>query len=249
MNLDILFLYPDMLDLYADNNNIDILKYRAKKRGIDVNIASYTIGDKKPDFSKYDLVFLAPSGDDRQKIIIEDLIKYKKEIQKSIDDKVFYLLISGGYILFGDYYINHLDEKIKCLNIFDYYSKDSINKKESCIGDIVVDCIINNKNIKVLGFENHTMQIYDVKNPIGKVLFGNGNYYKSEYEGFMLDNVIATSLHGPVLSKNPEIADYILKYCLERKYNKKIDFKEINDEFEIIAKKEMLDKLLDSSNI
>jgi len=64
-----------------------------------------------------------------------------------------------------------------------------------------------------------------------------------------MENIIGTYLHGPLLSKNPELADYILKYCLERKYKKKINLKKINDEFECQAKKEMLDKLLTNSNI
>ena len=53
-------------------------------------------------------------------------------------------------------------------------------------------------------------------------------------------------MHGPLLSKNPELADYIMKYCLELKYKKKIELVKLDDEFEFTAKKEMLDKLLNS---
>lgn len=246
MNINILFLYPNMLDLYGDNKNIDILKYRALKRGIEISIDTYTIGDSKPNFSKYDLVFLSPSGKVEKKIITEDLIKYKSDIKKSVESGVFYLLIADGYQLFGEYYIDNLGEKTNCLDIFKYYSKDTNNK---CVGDVVIESEIGKQKVKLLGFENHSYETFNVETPFGKVLYGNGNSYNSGYEGFMIKSVIGTYLHGPLLSKNPELADYILKYCLDRKNNKKTELKKIDDEFEIIAKKEMLDKLLKTSSI
>ena len=65
----ILYLYPDILDLYGDIGNIKVLKYRAEKRGIKVYIDEYTIGDKAPDFSTYDIVFSGGGADNEQKIL------------------------------------------------------------------------------------------------------------------------------------------------------------------------------------
>ena len=81
MNINILCLYPNMTDLYGDNNNIDILRYRASKRNINVSVDIYTIGDKAPDFNDYDLVFLGGSSNKEQKIITKELLKIKKEIK------------------------------------------------------------------------------------------------------------------------------------------------------------------------
>ena len=240
MKLNILCLYPNMLDLYGDNNNIDILRYRAKKRNIEFDIDSYTIEDEVPNFSSYDLVFLSSSGDEEQKIIIKDLIRHKKEIKSSIKDGTFYLLISDGFHIFGKYFVDYLGNKVNGLNIFDYYTEDGTK----CIGDIILESNLKKENIKLLGFENHSSQTYNVKTTLGKVLYGNGNSYKDKEEGFMQKNVIGTNMHGPFLSKNPELTDYILNYCLERKYKKQIKLEKIDDEFENIAKKEMLDKLL-----
>ena len=55
--LNILYLYPDILELYGDFGNIQVLKYRLEKRGIKANITPYSIGDDTPDFNKFDLVF------------------------------------------------------------------------------------------------------------------------------------------------------------------------------------------------
>lgn len=55
-----------------------------------------------------------------------------------------------------------------------------------------------------------------------------------------MDNVIATYLHGPLLSKNPELADYILKYCLDRKYQEDIVLQPLNDELENKCREQLL---------
>ena len=55
--LKILYLYPDILELYGDFGNIQVLKYRLEQRGYSAIVDSYSIGDNSPDFAKYDLVF------------------------------------------------------------------------------------------------------------------------------------------------------------------------------------------------
>ena len=249
MNLNILCLYPNIMDLYGDNSNIEIIKYRAHQRNIDVNIDTYTVGDEEPNFYDYDLVFLGGGSTKEQKVVSKDIIKFKNQIERSINHGVFYLLICGGFQLFGKYYKDLENNIIEGLNIFKYYTEYSNDKNKCCVGDIVLESVINNQKLELLGFENHSGQTYDIDNPLGRVMYGNGNTFKNEYEGLMTENVIGTYLHGPLLSKNPELADYIIKYCLERKYNKKVTLKKLNDEFEQKAKKEMLDKLLTKSSV
>ena len=57
-------------------------------------------------------------------------------------------------------------------------------------------------------------------------------------------NVIATYLHGPLLSKNPELCDFIIKYCLNRKYNENIELEPLNDEFENLCREQLLNRFL-----
>ena len=85
--------------------------------------------------------------------------------------------------------------------------------------------------------------------PFGKVLFGNGNKFGDSEEGYFQTNVIATYLHGPLLSKNPELADYIIKYCLNRKSGntkEPITLEPLNDEFENLCRKQLLNKFLNT---
>ena len=232
MEFKILYLYPDILDLYGDIGNIKVLKYRLEQRGIKCIIDRYSIGNDKPNFSDYDFVFLGGGADNEQQAIMSDLMENRDSIKKAVDEGVFFLLICGGYQLFGKYYKDANGEIIPGLEIFDYYTEASEDKSKRCIGNIIVETMIGKELYNVIGFENHGGQTINVANPFGKVKLGNGNKFEDTEEGFMQKNIICTYLHGPLLSKNPKVADYIIKYVLERKYKKEIKLEELNDALE-----------------
>lgn len=243
-NIKILYLYPDILELYGDYGNIQVLKYRLEKRNFICTIDRYSIGDPAPNFQDYDIVFAGGGADNEQSILAKDLIKYKENIKLAVKSGTFFLLICGAYQLFGKYYKDSNGNITPGLEIFPYYTVSNSDKKKRCIGNIVIETTLNEKKTKVIGFENHGGQTFDVFSSFGTVLFGNGNKFEDKTEGFFLDNVIATYLHGPLLSKNPDVADYIIKYCLERKYNKEIDLQALDDEFENLCRKQLLNKFL-----
>ena len=193
--LKILYLYPDILELYGDYGNIQVLKYRLEKRGFKAIITPYTIGDKAPNFKDFDIVFAGGGADQEQSILAKDLIKYKNNIKEAIENKVFFLLICGAYQLFGKYYKDVDGNTIDGLDIFPYYTEAINDRKKRCIGNIIIDVTLNGNKTKVIGFENHGGQTFDIDTPFGEVLFGNGNKFGDKNEGFFLENVIATYLH------------------------------------------------------
>lgn len=257
-SLKILYLYPDMLELYGDYGNIQALKYRIESRGYKAIIDRYSIGDGAPNFNDYDIVFAGGGADNEQSILAEDLVKYKENIKEAVNNGVFFLLICGAYQLFGKYYKGVEGNIIPGLEVFDYYTVANPDRKKRCIGNIVIDANLRSSNndtdssesntkTKVIGFENHGGQTFDISNSFGNVLFGNGNKFGDSEEGFFKDNVIATYLHGPLLSKNPELCDYIIKYCLNRKYNENITLESLNDEFENLCREQLLNRFLEKN--
>ena len=240
--LKILYLYPDILELYGDFGNIQVLKYRLEKRGFSCIIDSYSIGDDEPNFNDYDIIFSGGGADNEQSILSKDLIQYKDKIKTAVKNGVFFLLICGSYQLFGKYYKDVDGNIIPGLEIFPYYTEAINDRKKRCIGNIVISANINGKEQKIIGFENHGGQTYDVFSPFGTVLFGNGNKFGDNKEGFFLDNVIATYLHGPLLSKNPELADYIISYCLNKKYGENVTLKNLDDSFENLCREQLLER-------
>ena len=182
--LKILYLYPDILELYGDFGNIQVLRYRLEQRGFNALIDSYSLGDNPPDFKSYDIVFAGGGADQEQSILSGDLIKYKDPIKEAIDNGVFFLLICGSYQLFGKYYKDVNGNIIPGLKIFDYYTEAINDRKKRCIGNIVIEATINNTKTKIIGFENHGGQTFDVTNPFGNVLLGNGNKFNDTHEGY-----------------------------------------------------------------
>lgn len=242
--LKILYLYPDILELYGDFGNIQVLKYRLEQRGFAATVVPYSIGDANPNFNDYDIVFAGGGADQEQGILSEDLLKYKDNIKQAVDNGVFFLLICGSYQLFGKYYKDVNGNIIPGLEVFDYYTEAIQNRKKRCIGNIVINAKLNGKETKVIGFENHGGQTFNIDTPLGDVLLGNGNKFGDKKEGFFRKNVIATYLHGPLLSKNPELADYIIKYCIDKKYNDNIILTPLDDTFEHKCREQLLGKFL-----
>lgn len=240
----ILYLYPDILDLYGDIGNIKVLQYRLNQRGFKSIVDKYSINDPKPDFKNYDLIFAGGGADNEQQILAKDLLKYKKDIKDALESGVFFLLICGAYQLFGRYYKGADGNIIPGLEVFDYYTEAINDRSKRCIGNIIIEANIGEKTTQVIGFENHGGQTYGITNGFGKVLYGNGNKFGDKQEGFMLKNVIATYLHGPLLSKNPELTDYIIKYCMERKYKEKVKLEKLNDDFETKCREQLINKFL-----
>ncbi len=97
----------------------------------------------------------------------------------------------------------------------------------------------------VVGFENHGGRTYIGEYPpFGKVLYGYGNTEEAEWEGVVYKNVIGSYLHGPLLPKNPEICDDLLRRALAHKYGEDISLSPLPDELEHKANQFMADRLM-----
>lgn len=241
MNLKVCWMYHDLMDLYGDKGNIQVLKMRCLERGIDCIVDTCTIGEEK-DLSEYDLLFIGGGADKEQAMLVNDLLSRKENIQKAMDENTFVLLICGGYQMFGQYYLTGDGDKIDCLGFFDYYT-ESASRDIRCTGNIVVETNITGESVKVVGFENHGGQTKNVSSTFGKVLAGHGNTYKNEFEGFYNGNVLGTYMHGPLLPKNPRIADFVIKKALSKRYENVV-LEALDDTLETKANEVMLARIL-----
>ena len=237
--VNILHMYPDLLNLYGDKGNIECLKKRLEWRGIEVNVKSCTFQDNSIDLDNTDIVFLGGGSDREQKIVCEALLKQKQRLKEYVENSGVLIAVCGGYQLLGKYYQLE-DEKIEGLSILDIYTEQG---KKRLIGNIV----LHNDEIgaDIVGFENHGGRTYtgNYKN-LGSVVKGYGNTGKSGFEGVVYKNVFATYLHGPLLPKNPKLCDHILKRVLEKKYPDNSSLAPLDDETEIKANEYMKEIIL-----
>lgn len=235
MELNICHLYPDLLNVYGDMGNILILKYRAEKRGIKVNILNISINDTFNPH-EYDIVFFGGGQDYEQSIVSQDLINHKSNsIKDYIENEKVFLAICGGYQLLGNYYTTPEGEKLKGLGILDIYSEGGSVR---FIGNTIIYNEIFNETY--VGFENHSGRTYigNLK-PLGKTIVGYGNNGEDGYEGCIYKNTFCSYFHGSLLSKNPELADRLITTALNKKYEN-ITLAPINDNYENKAKEFVL---------
>lgn len=240
MILKVLWMYHNIMDLYGDKGNMRVLRKRCEDRGINIEIDTCAMNEKKT-LSDYDILFIGGGADKEQSLLYADLLSRKDAIKEALEAKTFILLICGGYQFFGKHYIDNSGNRIEGLGLFDYYTESNPNVGR-CIGNIAIEADLDGKKIKVVGFENHGGQTVGVTTPFGKVLSGHGNEYKSQYEGFYNGQVLGTYMHGPLLPKNPEVADFIIMKGLQRNYEN-IELIPLDDALEIKAKEVMLNRL------
>ena len=240
MKLVLLWMYHDLMDLYGDKGNVETFKYRCAKRGIELEVRNGSL-DQTIEMEDVDIFFMGGGADREQNFIYQDLLSRKEAIRNLLHRGCQFLLICGGYQLFGQYYKDQDGQVVEGLGFFPYYTIAS-DRSHRCICNIAIETRLDNEVVQVVGFENHGGQTKQVDTPFGRVLSGHGNEYKSAFEGFMNEQVIATYMHGPLLPKNPKVADFILQKALKRK-GMTMALKPLEDEWENKAREIMLKRL------
>lgn len=256
MKLEIINMYPDILNLYGDIGNLICIKKRCEWRGIEVSVKDFTI-DKEVNFQEADMVLIGGGSDIGQNIISDHISDQRNPLKNFIEDEKVVLAICSSYQMFGNSYINPYDEKIPCLEIFDIEIK---TRKDRLTGNILISnnlksddnlkSLINQDINDIIGFENHGGRTYHNYDTLGDVKVGYGNNGKDRKEGMVYKNFIGSYLHGPILPKNPHLADIMISNALKNKYG--IDhlkqsiseFKDIDDTIECDAHNTMKKKLL-----
>ncbi|MFA5341142.1 MAG: glutamine amidotransferase [Clostridia bacterium] len=234
-------LYPDILNLYGDLGNIITLQKRLLSRGIDCSIDNISVKDNL-NIEDYDIFFIGGGQDFEQEILLEDLLVNKKPLIKAaVEENKTFLAICGGYQLLGNYYKTWDGitlEFVGALNV------NTIGDKKRMIGDYIYTCEDEKGSFDVVSFENHSGKTYLSKEikPLGTVIIGNGNNGKDKTEGVRYKNVFASYGHGPLLPKNPRLADLILKTCLQQKYGD-YELMDIDDSLELKANRVITERL------
>ena len=208
MKITIGYLYFDLLNLYGDSGNIKTLLYHLKEQGVKVDIKYIGLGDKI-DFDKIDLLYTGSGTNNNLLVALEDIKKYKKDIEKFIKDKKFILATGNSLELFGNYIVS--SKKIKALGIFDYVSmyQKRIVKDVNIKSNIIED--------QIIGFENH-----------------NGNILTFDEDIIKIDNFYGTYIIGPLLVRNPKFCSYFIKELITSK-DKDFKFKEENYKLDELA--------------
>jgi lipid II isoglutaminyl synthase (glutamine-hydrolysing) len=205
-------LYPDYLNIYADRGNMAVLDRRASWRGIELDYRPIGLGEVvDPGF---DLLYIGGGQDREQALIAPDLAAKGEEVKRAAAGGTAVLAVCGGYQLFGRFYRDRSGAELPGIGLFPL---QTVAGERRMIGDVLLECELAPGAPRTLaGFENHAGRTYlDAgARPLGRVVAGFGNNGEDGFEGCVVGRAVGTYLHGPLLPRNPWLADWILEQAL-----------------------------------
>jgi len=210
VRLTICWLYARTMNIYGDRGNVLALVERCRRRGIETEVVEIGVGEPLEP-GRCDLFFWGGGQDREQIAAAEDLQGTKGEVLRAeIERGVPLLAVCGGYQLLGRFYRPHEGPELPGLGVFDAWT---VAGSRRMIGNVVVD---SPDFGELVGFENHSGRTFlgPGARPLGTVRIGYGNNGKDRTEGCRYRNAIGTYLHGPVLPKNPQLADHLIACAL-----------------------------------
>jgi hypothetical protein len=206
-------LYPDYLNIYADRGNLAVLERRAALRGHELVVRPIGLGDPL-DPTAHDLLYVGGGQDREQSLIAPDLAAKADMLLSAHTRGVALLAVCGGYQLLGRGYRGRDGSFMPGAGLFPH---ETVAGDVRMIGDVLLACELEpGVRREIAGFENHAGRtLLDAgAEPLGRVLHGFGNDGASGYEGCRLGSAIGTYLHGPLLPRNPWLADWLLGRAL-----------------------------------
>jgi CobQ-like glutamine amidotransferase family enzyme len=227
-------LFPDYLNIYADRGNIAVLERRAAWRGHEVEVRPLGAGDELVP-GEHDLYYVGGGQDREQKLIAPALAAMGEPLREAVAGGAAALAVCGGYQLLGRSYRDQRGDELPGAGLLPL---QTVAGEHRMIGDVLLECELEPGRPRSLaGFENHAGRTYldEGAEPLGRVLAGFGNDGASGFEGCRAGRVIGTYLHGPLLPRNPWLADWLLAQALARRTGEPAQLEPLGDELEAEA--------------
>ena len=224
-------LYPDYLNIYADRGNIAVLWRRAAWRGHEVEVRPVSIGDPVHP-GEHDLLYIGGGQDREQALVAQDLLAKAAGVLEAAGEGAAVLAVCGGYQLLGRSYRDFHGTDLPGIGLFPF---DTVAGTMRMIGDVLLECELEPGVRRTLaGFENHAgrTQLDRGAEPLGRVVAGFGNDGESGFEGCRVGRAVGTYLHGPLLPRNPWLADWLLTQALAHRVGEAPELAPLADELE-----------------
>lgn len=204
-SLRIVWVYPDLLSTYGDRGNMLILAHRARARGIPAETVEVYANDPLPTGD----IYLLGGGEDGPQALAAQRLLADGGLHRAVDRRAVVFAVCAGYQLLGS---SFFAKGAKCagLDLLDLYSDRGETR---AVGELAgrVDPELGLPTLT--GFENHGGRTHLGPNakPLAQIKVGIGNDSKSE--GAWSATVLGTYCHGPALSRNPALADLLLRWA------------------------------------
>jgi hypothetical protein len=207
--LRVAVIFPDLLGTYGDGGNGLILARRAEWRGYDVELLQAESDAPVPEA---DIYCLGGGEDGPQVRAARTLIEDGTLAARAAAGAVV-LAVCAGFQVVGRTFPGATGEVHDGLGLLDL---DTVKGEgPRAVGEVVSEPVGLTDLPALTGFENHggVTALAEGAVALGQVTTGIGNGDGSE--GAVKGRVVGTYLHGPVLARNPALADVLLSWALD----------------------------------
>lgn len=203
----IVLLYPELLGTYGDGGNALVLAQRVRWRGRPAQILEVTAGEPVPESGD---VYLMGGGEDGPQALAARELIASQALHRAVARGATLLAVCAGFQVVGRRFVGPDGDAHEGLGLLDCTTSRGAGARR--VGEVVTDPEPGLGLPALTGYENHqgvTALGPDV-HPLGRVVVGAGNDTGDRSEGAVTGRVVGTYLHGPVLARNPALADHLL---------------------------------------
>ena len=233
-------LYSSLLNVAGDGGNVMAIQRRTGWRGIATEVVPVELGDAA-NLATFDMVFIQGGQDVEMALAARDLQRKAVSLHNAADQGVVIFAVCAGLQLLGHRYIPSVGPAMVGIGVLDLQTRAG---GQRFMHHAACKTSFGERTETIVGFENHSGQttLGPGVRPFGTVLAGAGNNGLDGTEGAIRDNVYATYLHGPVLPKNPWLADHLIQIALERRVGGPVDLQPLDDALEDGARRSALQR-------
>lgn len=199
-------LLPDVLGTYSDAGNATILAQRLRWRGIAAEVLTITARDVPATSCA---VYLLGGGEDTAQQFAADWLRRHDQLRRALENSAVTLAVCAGLQVLGQSLSDASGHDYPGLGLLDIAT---VPGRQRAVGEVITTCAVPGIG-SLTGFENHrgVTTLGAGTAPLGRVVTGIGNGTRNRTEGVLTDRIVGTYLHGPVLARNPALADHILR--------------------------------------
>lgn len=232
MQINVLWLYPDKMNLHGDRGNMMALSEIAKAMGIDLNITRINSASELKKLSDIDLIYIGSGPMGHMKKITDDMRLIETEIKNYVEKGGHFLIIGSSGCILSKKFTRYDGTVEACMGILDMTAKELDRKKMPYVTrEVYGDDILfkTSDGMEIVGCQIQCMDFnLQGAEAFGKVIYGYGNNTTDGTEGAHYKNVIFTNTVGPLLSLNPWLGIRLLSDIAEKKGTIIKDFDENN---------------------
>jgi CobQ-like glutamine amidotransferase family enzyme len=207
----IALVFPELLGTYGDGGNATILAQRLRWRDIPAEVLVLEAEDAVPDSCD---LYLIGGGEDLPQALAAARLISQGSLRRATEAGATVLAVCAGLQILGTSFVGPDGRRSDGLGLLDCETTRGSGPR--AVGEIVVDPPAGGDLPTLTGYENHggVTRLGVGASPLGQVRHGVGNGDGSTREGVRAGKVLGTYLHGPVLARNPALADLLLSWVV-----------------------------------